>query len=261
MRAEGDVVRALIVDDEPLARDFVRRTADSLPGVQIVGECGDGAEAVAAIATLRPDLVLLDVQMPEMSGFDVIERVGAASMPEVVFVTAHEEHLLHAFEVHAVDYVLKPFQPERLAAAITHASGRVEAGRSAALGERLATLLEEMRAEARGGAWASRIAIRDGDRVRFVAVEDVAWIEAAGNYVRLHTEGDDAHVIRYSLKGLLRRLDPAVFVRVHRSAVVNIAWIEEVHSWFGGDYLAMLRGGERLRVSRTYRDELLRVVR
>lgn len=258
-RAETTPVRLLIVDDEPLARDVVRRVAASMDGVEIVGECEDGQEAVQAIAALRPELVLLDVQMP-MGGFDVIERVGVDAMPEVVFVTAHEEHLLHAFEVHAIDYVLKPFRPDRLESAIAHARTRIETGRNAALGDRLSTLLEEIR-ETRGGrTFASRIAVRDGDRVRFVALADVAWIEAAGNYVRLHTD-EQTHLVRHSLKGLLRRLDPAIFVRIHRSAVVNMGRIEELHSWFGGDYVAVLRGGERLRVSRTYRDELLRVVR
>lgn len=256
--ADERPIRALIVDDEPLARDFARRAAESVPGVAVVDECADGAAAIEAIARLRPDLVLLDVQMPEIGGFDVIEQVGADSMPEVVFVTAHDQYVLRAFEVHALDYVLKPFDPERLAAAIEHAQARIEAGRDSALRDRLATLLEEL-AEQRG-RFASRITIHDGDRIRFVPVEDVAWIEAAGNYVRLHTD-EGSHLLRHSLKGLLRRLDPAVFVRIHRSAIVNIGRIAEVQSWFGGDYLAVLRSGERLRVSRTHRDELLQMLR
>lgn len=258
--AEPRDVRVLVVDDEPLARDFLRRVIEELPGVSLVRECADGVEAVEAIREHQPDLVLLDVRMPEVSGFDVISQVDPSEMPEVIFVTAHEEYTLRAFEVHALDYVVKPFDPERLGQAIEHARRRVVAhGRRFRLPERLDALIEEMRdRSAVGGGYARRVTVREDDTLFFVDLDDVDWIEAAGNYVDLHV-GTGTHRVRTSLRGLLDRLDPATFVRIHRSAVVNLGRVQEVRQWFGGDYLAVLETGEELRVSRTYRDRLLRM--
>jgi two-component system LytT family response regulator len=260
---DGSPLRVLVVDDEPLARAFVRDVLEEMPEVRVVDECGDGREAAARIREDAPDLVLLDVQMPEVDGFDLIESVGPDAMPEVVFVTAHEQYTLRAFEVHALDYVLKPFDPDRLRAAVEHARDRIAAGGSEALDERLGDLLAELSQGAGRAAgaprYARRLTVRKGDRIRFVPLADVDWLEAARNYVRLHA-GDDRWLVRSSLKALLERLDPSRFVRVHRSAVVNLDRVVEVQPWMGGDYVAILETGERLRVSRTYRDALLDLI-
>lgn len=253
-------IRILVVDDEPLARQFVRSVLEDIPGVQIVGECADGVAAIEKIRREAPDLVLLDIQMPEVSGFDVIEQVGIASMPEVIFVTAHEEYTLRAFEVHALDYVVKPFDPARLRSAVEHARKQIpRAGRGdASLAERLASLLEGRDGQ-QLARYARRLMVRHGQHIQFIPLEQVHWLESARNYVRVHV-GKDTHLVRASLKGLLPLLDPSHFVRVHRSAAVNLEWIREVQPWFGGDYVAILEGGVKLRVGRTYRDQLLKLV-
>lgn len=270
-------IRALIVDDEPLARDCVRLALEGLEGVEIVGECGDGEGAVAAIRDTAPDLVLLDVQMPGLDGFGVVERIGPQAMPAVVFVTAYDEHAVRAFEVHALDYVMKPFDDERLAEAVRHAIRQIRLRAAGELGRRLAAVLLDLPApfgpettdgdpdasgdrdadDARDRGYATRVMVRDRDRFRFVETESIDWLEAAGNYVRLHT-GDRSHLIRATLTGTLERLDPARFVRIHRSTAVNVERIREVQPWVGSDYVAILQDGRQLRVSRTYRDELLR---
>ena len=255
---DGEVLRIVVVDDEAPARAFVRSVLAEEPTVRIVAECPDGPSAVEAIRREAPDLVLLDVQMPEMDGFGVLETVGLDAMPEVVFVTAHEEFTLQAFAVHAFDYILKPCAPERLLAAVRQVRDRVAVAADDALEERLRALVAEFRAGAGdpAGRWARRLTVREGDRIRFVRLADVDWIEAARNYVRLHV-GAERHVVRISLQALVRRLDPAQFVRIHRSAVVNLDRVREVQAWVGGEYVAMLADGQKLRVSRGYRDALL----
>ncbi|HEX8696938.1 MAG TPA: LytTR family DNA-binding domain-containing protein [Longimicrobium sp.] len=253
--APEPVVRALIVDDEPLARDCVRLALERQPGIEVAGECADGEQAVEAILAERPDLVFLDVQMPGLDGFGVVERVGVERMPAVVFVTAFDEHALRAFEVHAADYVLKPFDDARFADAVRHARRQLRPGGEDELRRRLDALLGEVR----GGAArpVTRLMVQVKDRIRFVRADEVDWFEAAGNYVRIHT-GGQAHLIRATLAGLAGQLDPARFVRIHRSTVVNVDRIREVQPWFGGDYIAILEDGRQLRVSRSFRDSLLR---
>jgi two-component system LytT family response regulator len=254
-------VRAIVVDDEPLARDCVRLALREHPGVRIVAECADGEEAVEAIRSQRPDLVFLDVQMPGMDGFDVIEEVGVEEMPVVIFVTAYDQHALKAFEIHAVDYVLKPFDDARFADSVAHACERIRQADEVSLAARLEGVLRELPArlqdEDGGDGWARRIMVRDRDRILFVPAEDVDWIEGAGNYVRIHAAGD-SHLIRATLTGMAERLDPARFVRIHRSTIVNVDRIKEVQPWAGGDYIAILHDGETLKVSRGYREELLK---
>lgn len=264
-------IRVLVVDDEPLARDCVRLALEDVDEIDLIGECGDGEEAVAAIREAAPDLVLLDVQMPELDGFDVVERIGVEEMPAVVFVTAYDEHAVRAFEVHAIDYIMKPFDDARLVEAVRHALRQIRLREAGELGRRLAAVLTDLPAAARpeasggarsasdgpNGAYASRVLVRDRDRFRFVETAAIDWLEAAGNYVRLHT-GDRSHLIRATLSGTLERLDPARFVRIHRSTVVNVERIREVQPWVGGDYVAILHDGRQLKVSRTYRDSLLR---
>ncbi len=257
----GSELRVLIVDDEPLARDFLRRTVEGMEHVRIVRECGGGEAAVAAIVTDRPDVVLLDIRMPEVSGFDVIDRVGPAHMPEVVFVTAHEEHTLEAFRVHALDYVVKPCEPARVVEALEHARARSRGGEVARLEERLKALLEELATRDGKGRRSHpvRLTVRDEGRAYFIAVEDIDWIETNDNSVVLHV-GRQIHPLRVSLRALLEHLDPVQFPRIHRSAAVNLERVVEVRPWGGGDYLAVLADGRQLRVSRTYKDNLLGLV-
>lgn len=249
-------LRVLVVDDEPVARASLRLSMADMPGVEVVGEAANGDEAVDRIIALAPDAVFLDIQMPGGDGFSVIERVGSDRMPSVVFVTAYDEFAVRAFEVHALDYLLKPFEDERLAAAVHRL--RRQRGRTlhGDLAARLQALLD---AREPGGAprFAVRIMTFQGDRIRFVPTADVDWLEAARNYVRLHV-GPAQHLVRTPLAALLEQLDPRQFVRIHRSTVVNVDRIREVQPWFGGDYVAILRDGRQLKVSRTYRENLLR---
>jgi two-component system, LytTR family, response regulator len=257
-------IRTLIVDDEPLARDCVRLALGNQPGIELVGECGDGPSAVAAIRRSVPDLIFLDVQMPGLDGFGVVEQVGPHQMPPVVFVTAYDTHALRAFSLHAVDYLLKPFDDRRFAETLAHVRRQLRQARESELGRRLVALLGELRPVGESAAspsrgHASRILVRQEERLEFLPVDAVDWLEAAGNYVRVHV-GDRSELVRTTLSGLLEQLDPAVFLRIHRSVIVNVTRVRAIHPWFGGDYVATLADGQELRVSRSYRDALLRTV-
>jgi two-component system, LytTR family, response regulator len=248
-----NLIRVLIVDDEPLARDCVRLALDGFDDCEVVGECPDGDSAVGAIRSLDPDLVFLDVQMPGMDAFGVIEEVGVAAMPAIVFVTAFDRHAIRAFEIHAVDYVLKPFDDDRFGEAVRQALERLRAERADALTARLKALLGARTEETKT---LRRLAVRDRDRIKYIAVDDVDWFEAEGNYVRIH-RGAQTHLIRNTLSGLIERLDPSRFVRIHRSTIVNVDRVAEVQPWAGGDYIAILHDRKKLKVSRKYRDALL----
>ena len=243
---------ALIVDDEPIARALLREllaAEESVQWIRVVGEAGSGAEAVTAIESLRPDVVFLDVQMPEVDGFAVIERVGAEHMPAVIFVTAHDRYALRAFGVHALDYLLKPLDPEQVRATVRRAAGhlrRLEAGEAA---ERLLALLEHVRGE---HEYLERIAVRSEGRVRLVPVEEVDWIEADDKHLVIHA-GKVRHVVRGAISTLEGQLDPRRFRRVHRSTIVNIARIVELQPWFQRDYVLILRDGTRITTSAGYR--------
>ena len=234
-------MRVLIVDDEALARRGLRRALEGIPEVEIVGECANGVEAVSAIVEHSPDLVLLDVQMPGLSGFGVIDRVGADAMPPVIFVTAHDRHALKAFEVHALDYVLKPVDPKRLREAVLRAADGAA---------RRTTALERLAGEAPAGPPLDRIVVRDGDRLLFVETAAIDWIEAAGNYTRLHA-GAREHLIRGTLERLAGRL-AGRFVRIRRSALINAAAITSLSPYGRGSYSIELRGGARLVSSRHF---------
>jgi two-component system, LytTR family, response regulator len=245
-------LRALIADDEPLARDCVRLALRHHPDVEVVAESGDGGTAVAAIEEHTPDLVFLDIQMPVLDGFEVVEQVGIDRMPPTVFVTAYDQHALRAFRLHAVDYLLKPFDDELFGQMLLHARRQVGRTRDGELARRLEALLSTR-------TFASRVMVRNGDRTEFIPVSDIRWIETAGNYVKVHA-GARVELVRITLASLLQRLDPALFARIHRSTVVNLSHIREIHPWYGGDYTAVLAEGQELRVSRSYRDALLRTV-
>jgi two-component system LytT family response regulator len=254
-------LRVLLVDDEPLARDCVRVALRPHEDIEIVGECANGEEAVAGILARAPDLVFLDVQMPDFGGFEVIERIGPDRMPPVIFVTAFDEHALEAFRVHALDYVLKPFDDARVDEALAHARTQLAARRDGALGRRLAALLGDRLPNATtphaAPAYVTRFGVRHDDRTQFVLATAVDWFEADGNYVRLHV-GATEHRLRSAIARLAQQLDPRQFAQIHRSMIVNLDRVREVQPWFGGDYVAILKDGQRLRVSRTYAPQVLR---
>jgi two-component system LytT family response regulator len=245
-------IRTLVVDDEPIARERVLSFLQQEDDVEVVGECGDGAQAVAAIQHQVPDLVFLDVQMPGVDGFGVIEAIGAEKMPTVVFVTAYDEYALRAFEVHALDYLLKPFGRDRFRQTLTHARAHLERRRAGDLGRRLLALVNDIKPEA---PKLDRLIVKSGGRVFFLRTGDLDWIEAAGNYVRLHL-GEESHLFRETMNRMEARLDPKRFVRIHRSRIVNTERIKELQPWFNGEYVVVLRDGARLPLSRGYRDKL-----
>jgi len=245
-------MRILIVDDEPLACERIRTLLATEPDIEIVGECHDGSSAVSAIASLSPELVFLDVQMPEMDGFTVLQNIAPGRMPAVIFVTAFDQYAIRAFEVCALDYLLKPFDRERFSRALARA--RVEHLRRGAgdIERRLQSALEEWNTSRK---FLDRLVIRSGGRVFFLRVEELDWIEAAGNYVRLHA-GAEEHLYRETMARLESSLDPEKFARIHRSAIVNVDRVKELHPLFRGDYTVILRDGRELTLSKTYRDRL-----
>jgi two-component system LytT family response regulator len=244
-------IRTLIVDDEPLARARLRTLLQREPDVILAGECGDGLEAVAALKGQDIDLVFLDVQMPGLDGFGVLEAVGAARAPAVVFVTAHDRYALRAFEVHALDYLLKPFDRERFRRTLARARDQLR--RAEAAGDpRLLALLEEVRAARQAP---QRLAVKADGRVLLVALDDIDWVESAGNYLRLHA-GATTYLLRDTMTGLETRLPPGRFVRIHRSVLVQVDRIRELQPWFKGEYRVVLRDGKALALSRSCRQNL-----
>ena len=260
-------LRALIADDEPLIRLGIRRALEALPDVAIAAEAGSADEAVAAIEGGGADLVVLDVQMPGGSGLDVVRRIGAARMPPVIFVTAFDSYAVQAFEVNAADYVLKPFDPERLQQAVERARARIDQQGTATLAERLQALLAahdatrpEPRLAKRPESAVDRLAVRSGERFDLVPVDAIDWIEAADNFVKLHC-GRTTHVLGETLTSLERRLDASQFLRVHRSRMINRGRVVAVHVLLGGTYELELRDGTRLTSGRQYRDALQKFLR
>jgi two-component system, LytTR family, response regulator len=245
-------IRAMVVDDEPIARERIVGLLQQEADIELVGECGDGLQAIAAIQSQHPDLVFLDVQMPACDGFGVIEQVGADRMPAVVFVTAYDEFALRAFEVHAIDYLMKPFGRDRFLQTLQHAREHIERHRAGDLGKRLLALVHDLKPEPQKP---ERLVIKSAGRVFFLRTEQIDWVEAAGNYVRLHLEGE-SHLFRETMNNMEARLDGRRFVRIHRSRLVNTDRIKELQPWFNGEYVVVLQNGTRLTLSRGYREKL-----
>ncbi|HEX5725738.1 MAG TPA: LytTR family DNA-binding domain-containing protein [Longimicrobiaceae bacterium] len=255
-------IRTLLVDDDPYARASVRTLLSQEPGVEVVGECADGVAALEAIGREDPDLVFLDVDMPELDGFGVLEALGDARMPAVVFVTAHEEHAIRAFEVHALDYVVKPFGMERFRRAFARAREAI-AERDEPRVERIQALLEQLREEQRGlerilsgpVQYLERLMVKTGNRVLLLPTRDIDYVEAEGNYVKLHS-GRAGYLVRWKIGALEERLDPRHFARIHRSTIVNLDRVKELRPWFAGDFIVALKDGTELKLSRGYRPRL-----
>jgi two-component system LytT family response regulator len=243
---------ALIVDDEPLARERLMGLLSAEPDIEVLGECRDGEEAVSVIHDRHPDLVLLDVEMPRMNGFQVIDTIGADDMPMVIFVTAYDQHAIRAFEVRALDYLLKPFDRTRFTDALQRARAQIETQTTGDLGRRLIALMKDLKREP---PKTDRLVVKSGGRLFFLRADEVDWIEAAGNYVRLHV-GAQAHLLRETMNGIEARLDPERFFRIHRCRIVNVERIQEMQPWLNGEYSVVLRSGVRLTLSRGYRERL-----
>lgn len=243
-------IRALIVDDEALARGRVRKLLAGEPDLEIIGECSNGPDAIAALREQRPELVFLDVQMPEVSGFDVLRALPAETWPAVIFVTAHDQHAVEAFEIHALDYLLKPFTQARLLEAVQRARRHLEARDMAALNQRLAGWLKSTVPEP---AYLSRIAVKDGNQTLFVKVDDIDYIESAANYAVLKTRGE-SHVLRETLTNLEASLSPRQFLRISRSIIVNLERVKGIQSAAGGEYIVLLETGAQLLMTRGLRE-------
>jgi two-component system, LytTR family, response regulator len=249
------VIRVLLVDDEPLNQLRLRDLLRGEPDVEVVGTADDGVAAVEAIRRLAPDVVFLDVQMPGMTGLDVIRDIGAAAMPATIFVTAYDQYALHAFDVAAVDYLIKPYADERFEQAFRRARRLLALEQVDDLRGRLLSVLEHTRASF--GSYLERIAVEIGGEVRPIPVGEIDFITASGPYAELHV-GGKRYVIRAAIQTLEERLDPARFLRIHRSAIVRLALITSLHRGAGGDGEAILKSGQRLRVSRSRREALER---
>lgn len=250
-------IRTLIVDDEPLAREGVRMLLEGDSGIEIVGECVDGREAVARIGAQAPDLIFLDVQMPEMSGFEVIEAINADAMPLVIFVTAFDKYALDAFDAHAVDYLLKPFTRQRFFRALARAKDQIRRNQSSEVKQQMRALLEDLRGQSN---YLERLVVRSGGSIYFLSVEEIDWIEAAENYVRLH-RGKEMHLVHGTMNGLESSLDPTTFLRIHRSTIVNLKRIQQLQPLSHGEYIVILRDQTRLTSGRSYRTRLESLLR
>ena len=244
-------ITTIIVDDEPPARRLIRTYLEREPDIEIVAECANGAEAIAAVEEHEPDLLFLDIQMPEISGFDVLMAADLDELPAVIFVTAYEEYALRAFEVHAVDYLLKPVDEERFTEALERAR-RLVGTRDAADIRRLAGLLDDVRSRR---PVADRLLVKSAGYITFLTTDEIDWIEAAGNYMRVHS-GREVHLMRETMANLETMLDSKRFVRVHRSSIVNLDRIKELRPSLKGEFEILLRSGERLFLSRKYRKVL-----
>jgi len=238
-------IRALIIDDEPLARRGLLRFLKNDPEVELLAECADGESAVASILSQKPDLVFLDVQMPEMDGLSVVRTVGVSRMPVTIFVTAYDRYALRAFEVNALDYLLKPVGQERFTDALTRAKRRIAEKSQCDLNQNIKAMLERLR----GTEYLEHLSVQQNGRIVLVRTKEIDWIEANGNYARLHV-GVRTHEIRETLNALERKLDPRAFLRIHRSTIVNVCAIKEMHPWFHGYHRVLLQNGQELRMSR-----------
>jgi two-component system, LytTR family, response regulator len=245
-------IRAIIVDDEPLAREGVRLHLDGSTDIEVVGEAGSGEEAVALIETMRPDLMFLDVQMPGVDGFGVLEAIGPALMPVTIFTTAYDEFAVRAFDAHAVDYILKPYDADRFQKALERARGTVRSRRRSRIDDNLGALLDELRSRSQ---FIERLVVRSGGRIVMLRISEIDWIEAASNYVKLHAGGRD-YLLRETMTALESKLHPNDFVRIHRSTIVRVDRIRELEPLFQGDYIVILEDGTRLTSSRGYRERL-----
>ena len=255
MNAESPI-RAVIVDDEVLGREVIREMLRADVEVEVIAECASGPEAIEAVRRHDADLLFLDVQMPEMSGFQVLEALGPERTPLVIFVTAYDQYAVRAFEVYALDYVLKPFDHERLERALRRAKEQIRKERDSNLSQRIVALLEDVKLKPK---YLERLVVKTGGRVFFLRTDEIDWIEAEDNYVRMHA-GKESHLFRETIRSLETQLDPGRFVRINRSALVNIDRVKELQPWFHGEYRVIMKDGTELTLSRRYKQRLEEVL-
>jgi two-component system LytT family response regulator len=254
-------IRTIIVDDEPLGRSRIAALLEDEDDIEIVAQCGDGAEALRVIGELKPQLLFLDIQIPEMTGFELLRSLDHDDPPVVIFVTAHDEFAIQAFDVHALDYLLKPFDDERFHQALERARAHLHDSDASALRRRLRDFVRQSNGDLgsvptdRGRRLLTRIVVKDGDRILFLKVDDVDWIEAADYYAKIHVAGS-TYMIRETLANLEDQLDPERFVRIHRSTIVNLDRVQEMQPWFHGAFVVILVDGTELRLSRSRREHL-----
>ncbi|WP_196139588.1 LytTR family DNA-binding domain-containing protein [Aliikangiella sp. G2MR2-5] len=265
-------IRTIIVDDESLARRGLNIRLEQFPDIELIAECKNGREALESIESLCPDLIFLDIQMPGIDGFEVVKRMQADHMPLVVFVTAFDQYAIDAFEVHAVDYVLKPIENERLATAIERVRSHLKQSDSDNQKKRLIDLITNITGhtpakidqmletgEFEAPKYPEKIAIHDGGETTLVVASDIDWVEAAGDYMCIHAK-EQVHVLRSTMKALENKLNPSSFQRIHRSTIVNLNKVEKVCSHINGEYHLILSGGARLKMSRSYRDKIKHII-
>jgi two-component system LytT family response regulator len=260
-------LKAIIVDDESLARKGLKMRLAETAGVEVIGECSNGREALNAVAELQPDLLFLDIQMPGMSGFDVIANLQQDNMPLIVFVTAYDEYAIEAFDVHAVDYLLKPIDNDRLQEAVDRAISHRSADGAVTDKQRLLELIISITGKSENAitqllkdhtgvkSYPDKIAIKDGGETTLVQTEDIDWVDAAGDYMCIHAN-DETHVMRITMKDLEDQLDPANFQRVHRSTIVNLDCVTKVCSHMNGEFHLLLKNGASIKMSRSYKEKV-----
>ncbi len=248
-------IKVLIVDDEPPARRNLRALLKRDPEIEWVKECGNGREAVSSVRAQQPDLVFLDVQMPELDGFAVLEQLAGQPLPVIIFVTAYDQYALKAFEVSALDYLLKPFSDERFRKALEQAKRQIAQQNASDLGQKLLRLLGARETKTEAPRYLTRLLVKTTGRVIFIRTEEIDWIEAYDNYIRLHVSGK-AHLLRQTMNELEAGLDPEQFARIHRSTIVNLDRIQELRPHFNGEHLIILQDGTELKLSRSRKDWL-----
>ncbi|MCX2778314.1 LytR/AlgR family response regulator transcription factor [Microbulbifer thermotolerans] len=268
MNGKTDPLRAIVIDDEPLARRGLCLRLDEIGGIEVIAECGNGRQGLEHILELRPDVAFVDIQMPGISGLELVQRIPVEQLPQVVFVTAYDQYAVEAFEVNAVDYVLKPIEEERLALALERVREKIAnadiASQREQLLEAVAGLTKEapevleqklVAGELGGSAYPEKIAIKDSGKITLVPTREIDWIDAAGDYMCVHAKGE-THVMRITMKELEQQLDPRVFQRIHRSTIVNLNRVCEICAHINGEYHLVLNNGERLKMSRSYKNKV-----
>ena len=259
-RPNGSAIRTIIADDERLARRKLRILLGSEPQVEVVAECPNGRQTVSAIRSFRPDILLLDIQMPDLNGFDVLSEISSDEMPQVIFTSAYDQYAIRAFEARALDYLLKPFDQDRLHAAIERASLEIRKSRDQEFTNRVLELLSTVKSQKKPTPeFEDRLAIRTNGRVVFLNLDEIHWVEAAANYVCLNT-AKDSYLFRETISRISDRLNPADFVRIHRSMIVNVRRIKELIPVNSGEYVVILNSGKELSCSRGYRSNLQHLI-